>query len=91
MLRQFCCPQTQTVNWPTMSQPPDLYFRINQETIYEPLLNGVAVGQIVSRTLMVSADNSGFALSLLSKYSSDICVEPAMQPKPMSSSTGQGQ
>ncbi|XP_021852908.1 uncharacterized protein [Spinacia oleracea] len=86
---QFCCPQSHTVNWPTMSQPPDLYLRNNQETIYEPLLNGV--GQIGNRTVKVSADNSGFSLSLLSRYSSDICVESAMQPTTMSSSTGQGQ
>ncbi|KNA04181.1 hypothetical protein SOVF_202090 isoform B [Spinacia oleracea] len=89
---QFCCPETHTVNWPIMSQQPDMYSQNNnQETMYQPLVNGVTLTGTSRRGgLKVSPDNLGCALSLLSRYSSDICVEPGMQPTTMSSSTGQG-
>ncbi|XP_021713648.1 squamosa promoter-binding-like protein 16 isoform X2 [Chenopodium quinoa] len=90
---QYSCPQMHTVNWPTMSQQPDLYFQNNQETIYQPLLNDVAPTGSRRGGLKVSPDNSGCALSLLSRYSSqssDIRVGPAMQPTVMSSATAQG-
>lgn len=90
---QFCCPQMHTVNWPTSSPQPDVYFRNNQETTYQPLQIDDAPTGSRRGGLKVSPDSSGCALSLLSRYpsqSSDICVGPVMQPSAMSSPSPQG-
>ncbi|KAL2907012.1 putative squamosa promoter-binding-like protein 19 [Bienertia sinuspersici] len=70
---------------------PDICFRNNQQTIHQPLQNGVTSSTGSRRgDLKVSPDNSGCALSLLSSQSSDTCVGPTVLTSAMSSSPPQG-